>query len=150
VGLTGDGEGKRTGREAEESDGDERMRPVEGAVRRHRREATTAEVEVHKEGGCHGGGRRRWWRGDLSTMVSKKACRRALEWRAREAADGGTTGGDASGEGPLAARVEGGGGAVVKGKCAFGPFLSILVIECKHKCLNVKICLRMIKVQITS
>jgi hypothetical protein len=25
----------------------------------------------------------------------------------------------------------------VKGKCAFGPFLSILVIECKHKCLNV-------------
>jgi hypothetical protein len=38
----------------------------------------------------------------------------------------------------------------VKGKCAFGPFLSILVIECKHKCLNVKICPRMIKVQITS
>jgi hypothetical protein len=27
--------------------------------------------------------------------------------------------------------------AVLKGKCAFGPFLSILVIECKHKCLNV-------------
>jgi hypothetical protein len=23
----------------------------------------------------------------------------------------------------------------LKGKCAFGPFLSILVIECKHKCL---------------
>jgi hypothetical protein len=38
----------------------------------------------------------------------------------------------------------------LKGKCAFGPFLSILVIECKHKCLNVKICPRMIKVQITS
>jgi hypothetical protein len=38
----------------------------------------------------------------------------------------------------------------MKGKCAFGPFLSILVIECKHKCLNVKICPRMIKVQITS
>jgi ribonuclease HI len=30
--------------------------------------------------------------------------------------------------------------ADVKGKCALGPFLSILVIECKHKCLNVKIC----------
>jgi hypothetical protein len=42
------------------------------------------------------------------------------------------------------------GHALLKGKCAFGPFLSILVIECKHKCLNVKICLRMIKVQITS
>jgi hypothetical protein len=40
--------------------------------------------------------------------------------------------------------------AIVKGKCAFGPFLSILVIECKHKCLNVKICPRMNKVQITS
>jgi hypothetical protein len=39
---------------------------------------------------------------------------------------------------------------MLKGKCAFGPFLSILVIECKHKCLNVKICPRMNKVQITS
>jgi hypothetical protein len=26
--------------------------------------------------------------------------------------------------------------AHVKGKCAFGPFLSILVIECKHKVLK--------------
>jgi hypothetical protein len=26
--------------------------------------------------------------------------------------------------------------AYLKGKCAFGPFLSILVIECKHKCLK--------------
>jgi hypothetical protein len=42
------------------------------------------------------------------------------------------------------------GPTFLKGKCAFGPFLSILVIECKHKCLNVKICPRMIKVQITS
>jgi hypothetical protein len=39
---------------------------------------------------------------------------------------------------------------VVKGKCAFGPFLSILVIECKHKCLNVKMCPWLNKVQITS
>jgi hypothetical protein len=39
---------------------------------------------------------------------------------------------------------------IVKGKCALGPFLSILVIECKHKCLNVKICPKMNKVQITS
>jgi hypothetical protein len=40
--------------------------------------------------------------------------------------------------------------ASVKGKCALGPFLSILVIECKHKCLNVKICPWMNKVKITS
>jgi hypothetical protein len=38
----------------------------------------------------------------------------------------------------------------LKGKCAFGPFLSILVIECQHKCLNVNLCPRMNKVQITS
>jgi hypothetical protein len=38
----------------------------------------------------------------------------------------------------------------LKGKCALGPFLSILVIECKHKSLNVKICSWMNKVQITS
>jgi hypothetical protein len=35
----------------------------------------------------------------------------------------------------------------VKGKCALGPFLSILVIECQHKCLNVNSCLWMDKVQ---
>jgi hypothetical protein len=29
---------------------------------------------------------------------------------------------------------------VLKGKCALGPFLSILVIECQHKCLSVKLC----------
>jgi hypothetical protein len=40
--------------------------------------------------------------------------------------------------------------AAVKGKCAFGPFLNILVIECQHKCLNVNLCPRMNKVQITS
>jgi hypothetical protein len=38
----------------------------------------------------------------------------------------------------------------VKGKYALGPFLSILVIGCKHKCLNVKICSWVNKVQITS
>jgi hypothetical protein len=38
----------------------------------------------------------------------------------------------------------------VKGKCALGPFLSILVIECKHKCLIVNLCPWMNKVQITS
>jgi hypothetical protein len=38
----------------------------------------------------------------------------------------------------------------LKGKCAFGPFLSILVIECQHKCLNVILCPWMNKVQITS
>jgi hypothetical protein len=40
--------------------------------------------------------------------------------------------------------------AVVKGKCALGPFLSILVIECQHKCLNVNLCSWMDKVQIKS
>jgi hypothetical protein len=35
----------------------------------------------------------------------------------------------------------------LKGKCALGPFLSILVIECQHKCLNVNSCLWMDKVQ---
>jgi hypothetical protein len=38
--------------------------------------------------------------------------------------------------------------ANLKGKCALGPFLSILVIECQHKCLNVNSCLWMDKVQI--
>jgi hypothetical protein len=37
-------------------------------------------------------------------------------------------------------------GVSLKGKCALGPFLSILVIECKHKGLNVKICSWMNKV----
>ena len=37
---------------------------------------------------------------------------------------------------------------VLKGKCAFGPFLSILVIECQHKCFNVNQCPWMNKVQI--
>jgi hypothetical protein len=36
----------------------------------------------------------------------------------------------------------------VKGKCALGPFLSILVIECQHKCFNVNQCPWMNKVQI--
>jgi hypothetical protein len=38
----------------------------------------------------------------------------------------------------------------VKGKCALGPFLSILVIECQHKYLNVNLCPWMNKVQIKS
>jgi hypothetical protein len=41
-------------------------------------------------------------------------------------------------------------GCRVKGKCAFGPFLSILVIKCQHKCLNVNLCPWMNKVQIIS
>jgi hypothetical protein len=41
-------------------------------------------------------------------------------------------------------------GGSVKGKCALGPFLSILVIECQHKCLNVNLCPWMNKVQIKS
>jgi hypothetical protein len=38
----------------------------------------------------------------------------------------------------------------LKGKCALGPFLSILVIECQHKCLSVNLCQLMNKVQIKS
>jgi hypothetical protein len=30
--------------------------------------------------------------------------------------------------------------ALLKGKCALGPFLSILVIACQHKYLNVNLC----------
>jgi hypothetical protein len=42
------------------------------------------------------------------------------------------------------------GDVLVKGKCALGPFLSILVIECQHKCLNVNLYPWMDKVQINS
>jgi hypothetical protein len=38
----------------------------------------------------------------------------------------------------------------LKGKCALGPFLSILVIECQHKCLSVNLCKVVDKVQIKS
>jgi hypothetical protein len=38
----------------------------------------------------------------------------------------------------------------LKGKCALGPFLSILVIECQHKCLSENLCQLMDKVQIKS
>jgi hypothetical protein len=37
---------------------------------------------------------------------------------------------------------------ILKGKCALGPFLSILVIRCQHKCLNVNQCPWMNKVKI--
>jgi hypothetical protein len=40
--------------------------------------------------------------------------------------------------------------ATLKGKCALGPFLSILVIECQHKCLNVNLYPWMDIVQIKS
>jgi hypothetical protein len=39
---------------------------------------------------------------------------------------------------------------ILKGKCALGPFLSILVIECQHKCLSVNLCQLMNRVQIKS
>jgi hypothetical protein len=38
----------------------------------------------------------------------------------------------------------------LKGKCALGPFLSFLVIECQHKCLSVNLCKVVDKVQIKS
>jgi hypothetical protein len=39
-------------------------------------------------------------------------------------------------------------GGRLKGKCALGPFLSILVIECQHKWTYVNLCIVMDKVQI--
>jgi hypothetical protein len=39
---------------------------------------------------------------------------------------------------------------VLKGKCALGPFLSILVIECQRKCFCVDLCNVVDKVQIKS
>jgi hypothetical protein len=39
---------------------------------------------------------------------------------------------------------------LLKGKCALGPFLSILVIECQHKCSCVDLCNVVDKVQIMS
>jgi hypothetical protein len=50
----------------------------------------------------------------------------------------------------LRAALSGCLGDILKGKCALGPFLSILVIECQHKCLNVNLCPWMNKVQIKS
>jgi hypothetical protein len=41
-------------------------------------------------------------------------------------------------------------GGIVKGKCACGPFLSILVIECQRKCFCVYLCNVVDKVQIMS
>jgi hypothetical protein len=38
--------------------------------------------------------------------------------------------------------------AGVKGKCALGPFLSILAIECQHKWSCVNLCQMMVKVKI--
>jgi hypothetical protein len=40
------------------------------------------------------------------------------------------------------------GGGLVKGKCALGPFLCILVIECQHMCLIGNLCTWMNKVKI--
>jgi hypothetical protein len=41
-------------------------------------------------------------------------------------------------------------GGHLKGKCALGPFLSILVIECQRKCFCVDLCNVVDKVQIMS
>jgi hypothetical protein len=51
---------------------------------------------------------------------------------------------------PLEEHLSPVGAQLVKGKCALGPFLSILVIECQHKCLNVNQCPWMNQVQIKS
>jgi hypothetical protein len=46
------------------------------------------------------------------------------------------------------AQTEGSGAVTLKGKCALGPFLSILVIECQHKWSCVNLCQMMDKVKI--
>jgi hypothetical protein len=103
AGTTGGGWGGRLFVGRADGDGYRRIRPVEVAVRRHRREAATTEVEVvvARQERCTrkaaamvvvviGGGE--VWGGDQSTTVSKKVCGRALELHSREAADGGTMG----------------------------------------------------------
>jgi hypothetical protein len=47
-------------------------------------------------------------------------------------------------------RTQSGAPATLKGKCALGPFLSILVIDCQYKCFCVNICKVVDKVQIKS
>jgi hypothetical protein len=47
-------------------------------------------------------------------------------------------------------RRRGHGSTGLKGKCALGPFLSILVIECQRKCFCVDLCNVGDKVQIMS
>jgi hypothetical protein len=46
--------------------------------------------------------------------------------------------------------LQGAGYTTLKGKCALGPFLSILVIECQRKCFCVDLCNVVDKVQIMS
>jgi hypothetical protein len=41
-------------------------------------------------------------------------------------------------------------GSALKVKCALGPFLSILVIECQHKCFYANLCKVVDKVKILS
>jgi hypothetical protein len=103
AGTTGGGWGGRLLVGRADRDGYGRMRAVEVAVRRCRREVATVEVEVvvARQKRCTrkaaamvvvvvGGGE--VWRGDRSTTVSKKVCGRALDLHSRETADGGTTG----------------------------------------------------------
>jgi hypothetical protein len=40
----------------------------------------------------------------------------------------------------MALMLQHSGVSVLKGKCALGPFLSILVIECQRKCFCVDLC----------
>jgi hypothetical protein len=51
------------------------------------------------------------------------------------------------GRGPRERRT---GAGAMKGKCALGPFLRILVIKCQHKWLCVKLCQMVDKVQINT
>jgi hypothetical protein len=51
---------------------------------------------------------------------------------------------------PVRHRTLSGVPATLKGKCALGPFLSILVIECQRKCFCVDLCNVVDKVQIMS
>jgi hypothetical protein len=88
---------------------------------------------------------------------AKTAARRGPRPRARAGAA--PPGGAAPAQGAKAACRGAGaaptGGACagrekLKGKCALGPFLSILVIECQHKCFGANLCKVVDKVQIMS
>jgi hypothetical protein len=99
AGTTGSGWGGRLLVGGADRDGYGRLRAVEVAVRRCRREAATVEVEVvvARQKRCArkaaamvvvvvGGGE--VWRGDRSTTVLKKVCGRALDLHSRETAGG--------------------------------------------------------------
>jgi hypothetical protein len=70
--------------------------------------------------------------------ATTRSARRSQSWR------------DGSRDPSLMTLLVGVTSTTLKGKCALGPFLSILVIECQPKYLNVNLCPWMDKLQIKS